>query len=93
MHNEATGSSEAHRKIRSDKGFAAQLVHATAPRRKCYLVRKKRGLWQQTTSQFPAIAFNTSYFAGWLTNPLDGGSEMAAPSMSMDALTNESSAE
>jgi ABC-2 type transport system permease protein len=39
---------------------------------------------------FEKIAFNTSYFAGWLMGRLGGGSDGAAPapgSMSMDALT------
>jgi ABC-2 type transport system permease protein len=39
---------------------------------------------------FEKIAFNTSYFGGWLMERLGGGSDRAAPaarSMSMDALT------
>jgi ABC-2 type transport system permease protein len=38
---------------------------------------------------FEKIAFNTSYFGGWLLERLGGGSDGAAPapSMSMDALT------
>lgn len=39
---------------------------------------------------FEKIAFNTSYFAGWLANSLGGGPEPAPPAarMSMDALSN-----
>ena len=40
---------------------------------------------------FEKVAFNTSYFAGWLQNALGGGSEKAATSgsrMSMDSLTS-----
>jgi len=40
---------------------------------------------------FEKVAFNTSYFAGWLQNALGGGSERATPSgssMSMDSLTS-----